>query len=749
MLDRKYDPLLSYQFVGYGRMSDEKRQNKRSPDQQFTTIDETLTRCGYPWIRLRSYRDDGISGRYLRMRPGLQQMLRDIEVGLIKPDLIVVDTLERLGRAEEIAELRRKLRVNHGVLVVAADNNFVDPTGVVGKAVGMVEQIRSTENTRISRHNVLRGKKDAARLGHWPGGPAPFGYKLRAIVDDSVSPSKLHNFLEPEPRESAALQLAFERAAATGEGDTRLSQWWNACPEIPEDFKPISPFTMGYRLTNRVCVGELQWGKNRKGVVDDTRVVEPNPDGPIVHKSFCTPIISEALFNRVHELRAARSQVILASRAEACDDEPAKLIAPESRGLALKYMLSGLLRCSCCNSSMRIMPSGRRSKTGTRYIYYNCPRHLDGSCSNGKYVPEDQLREAVVSRLRARLFPLGMSAGQPPEWLPDLLQRVQAELDRYRQYEPGRAELRAQEIKELDDQLAGWRITLSNSKTSAILRDAINADYDKTARRKEELEQERDSDSALLEHVKNTLEPGRVLQALGKLHGVLAAHNPTQINLELSKHIDMIVCHADGRIEMRGTCLGLFSGAAELLGRGQTPPAEPPASADGFAPVKPRRRGRLRLPSLTAESQDALPDVETALDPERFAEVPAQFFWTEEFWVTGKQCWAEQHAAAVARGRAEGKTMAELAEQFGKTVPTIRHALRCACEADGSLAALPKKMPRKRWHEEHAAEVAAQRAEGKSTVELARQFGMSDTTIRAALNHAAKLRQDGAGESAA
>jgi Pyridoxamine 5'-phosphate oxidase len=42
--------------------------------------------------------------------------------------------------------------VEYGILIVAADNGFCDPTGVVGKAVGMVEQIRSTENAPISRH---------------------------------------------------------------------------------------------------------------------------------------------------------------------------------------------------------------------------------------------------------------------------------------------------------------------------------------------------------------------------------------------------------------------------------------------------------------------------------------------------------------------------------------------------------------------------------------------------------------------
>jgi DNA invertase Pin-like site-specific DNA recombinase len=168
----KSNPTLAYRYARYGRMSDPK-QNKRSPDQPFATIQETISHCGYPWQCVATYRDDGISGRYIRKRFDFQRMLRDIEARLIQIDLIVVDTMERLGRADEIAELRRKLLVEHGVLVVAADNGFSDPTGVVGKAVAMVEQIRSTENTRISRHNVIRGKKDAARLGRWPGGQRP------------------------------------------------------------------------------------------------------------------------------------------------------------------------------------------------------------------------------------------------------------------------------------------------------------------------------------------------------------------------------------------------------------------------------------------------------------------------------------------------------------------------------------------------------------------------------------------------
>src|SRR5262245_27098092 len=215
MLERKYDPMLPYRIALYGRMSD-RNQNRRSPDQQFATVQETIARCGYPWVSVTTRRDDGISGRYLRKRPGLLGLLCGIETGRLEVDLIAVDTLERLGRADEIAELRRKLVTEYGVLVVAADNQFADPTGVVGKAVGLVENIRSTEDGRIKAHNVVRGKKDAARRKRWPGGPPPFGYRLRRLIDESASPPEVYNVLEFEPREAAALRLAFTRAAETG-----------------------------------------------------------------------------------------------------------------------------------------------------------------------------------------------------------------------------------------------------------------------------------------------------------------------------------------------------------------------------------------------------------------------------------------------------------------------------------------------------------------------------------------------------
>lgn len=96
MINYDFAPQRPYKYVRYGRMSTD-AQNRRSPDQQFDVIDDTKVKLGYPWQHLRDYRDDGITGKYLKRRPDFSAMLADIRTGSVQPDLILLDTSERLG----------------------------------------------------------------------------------------------------------------------------------------------------------------------------------------------------------------------------------------------------------------------------------------------------------------------------------------------------------------------------------------------------------------------------------------------------------------------------------------------------------------------------------------------------------------------------------------------------------------------------------------------------------------------------
>lgn len=409
MLKRQFDPRKLLLVILYLRMSSDE-QNPRSPQQQRDTIEATIKRLGYPWSVLGIYSDEAISGRYLRKRPGFQRMLRDIRTGKVKADAILVDTFERFGRADELAALRQELYRHHGVLVLTADTQFADPTSIPGKALAAFESLRSTEDNRVKAHNVLRGKRDAARLGHWPGGPPPFGYKLDSILVERHGRQEVgHCVLVHDPDTFWIIQKLFKLAREKGVGSTRLARLLNQNPDIPDRHKPFYDQTVNYWLKQEIYYGELVWEENSTEVIDDRRVVERNPEDQFVRvPNFCAPLVSREDWEAVQELRRARSERSRLAR-QAKKDEGGKQIAAVTPGLSLSYLLSGLVCCGHCNRSMTVSSSSAYTTRGgetKRYASYVCPGHVAGVCPNGTRVPERWLRENVVDLIRRRLFPI-------------------------------------------------------------------------------------------------------------------------------------------------------------------------------------------------------------------------------------------------------------------------------------------------------------------------------------------------------
>src|SRR5262249_27712156 len=157
-------------------------------------------------------------------RPQYQQMIDDVKSGLVVADLILVDNIERFGRLEELPTIRKELFDHHGVLILAADSDFCDPTTPQGKAMGLLEAYRASDANRIKALEVVRGKKDTADLKHWPGGDPPFGYRLVPITKEQDGKIKFEgSVLEPHPETGAIITLLYQRAFETGHGQTLLA----------------------------------------------------------------------------------------------------------------------------------------------------------------------------------------------------------------------------------------------------------------------------------------------------------------------------------------------------------------------------------------------------------------------------------------------------------------------------------------------------------------------------------------------
>jgi DNA invertase Pin-like site-specific DNA recombinase len=692
MIKQEFDPQLRYRFVAYARMSSD-TQNPRSPDQQLATIRSTLQRQGYPWVEIETYRDNAISGKFVWRRPEFSKMIARIRGGESDVDLIVVDTFERLGRSEELSDIRRQLAVRYGVLVVSADTGFADPTTAIGRVMAAFESARATEANRIKSHDVIRGKIDAIRQHHWPGGPVPFGFRLKSVFAEHHGRQVVdYSVLIPDPKADSIIRMLFDQAALKGWGAGRLTVFLNQDPTIPQEFKPFISSTVGRWLKSAIYIGTYVWNQESGDIVEDTRVLQSNPESEfIVEPGFCESLVDQETWRAVERLRSARRERAQQAR-ERAKNASDKLIKPLVPGVALTYALSGLVICGECGRAMTVSSCrGYKTKSGDvrRYQAYFCPGSLSQACSNVARISEEWLRREVFDRLNSRLLLAGngvsipdcLDAVQSCDWFVDLRTRVQREIDRrMEERSKTRPNLECDE-EEICRQICGWQQSLGKPDLDPHVREHLEGELGKAIQRLAALR-------ALLNHERQTAEsthlivdPQAVLDRLRRIATVLQDSNPSELNVELAYLIDRVKCSKDRTVVLRICRFGLSPELVPFLRQStvvETGEARPASHQEG------RHRPRLGIPRRRSvrrvDNRDAARFV---ADPDRFSGLPDEWFWIESFQQPKRTSWAESNADEVyaARFSAEGKvraTFPELEKQFGRTKPTLQKAIEIA-----------------------------------------------------------------------
>lgn len=156
----------------YPRVSGhEQEENYSIPEQ----IDRMKKYCeSRDWMVYKIYTDAGYSGGSLE-RPGLQDMLKDVENG--KLDMVLVYKLDRLSRSQkETLYLIEDVFEKHNVAFTSMTENF-DTSTPFGKAIlGILAVFAQLERSQIKERTML-GKDSLAQEGKWHGGKwIPIGY---------------------------------------------------------------------------------------------------------------------------------------------------------------------------------------------------------------------------------------------------------------------------------------------------------------------------------------------------------------------------------------------------------------------------------------------------------------------------------------------------------------------------------------------------------------------------------------------
>ena len=352
--------------VLYLRMSDERQE--RSIGDQRTELLALASKQGYKV--LREYLDEAISGDDTLRRTGFLHMREDAAKGEFS--VVLCWDQDRFGRFDPIEGGYWILPFrNAGVRLETIAQGKIDWTDFAGRLIYLVQQEGKHAYLRDLSRNSIRGQVRKAKEGEGNDGSTPYGYRridgARVIVPE----------LAEIVRRIFALYLL-------PDGSLRgITHTLNADGIPSPTAKKWTTSTIRGILRNRKHTGAYVWGKQAKGryhaLLNGEVVSRSKSDGntvsePIVHEGRFEPIIDDKTFDRAQRLLAKRKQ----------DTSPLR-----GKG---QYILTGLLRCGHCGSSM----AGVGTKGGVRH--YGCSGYFFGgksSCTCNR-IDEAPLVEAIV-----------------------------------------------------------------------------------------------------------------------------------------------------------------------------------------------------------------------------------------------------------------------------------------------------------------------------------------------------------------
>ncbi|MFF3356647.1 recombinase family protein [Streptomyces sp. NPDC002917] len=235
----------------------------------------------------------------------------------------------------------------------------------------MQAEIGRSERERIRQRSRDRARR-LSRAGRWGGGAVPFGYRA---VDNPEGPGKV---LTIEPAEAAAIRDAAD-AVLSGDPLNRVARRMNHEGIKPRRAAAWSRVTLTKLLTSEHVLGRVSEG-GRPLRDADGEILTPWP-----------PILT------VSQVAALRAELA---------PNPS---APYSGGRQPTRLLSGLLSCHDCGSTLQVARRKSRTANPEPVIMYRCTtRSQGGVCGAPVATTAGPIEEHVSARYLAAAGPMPM-----------------------------------------------------------------------------------------------------------------------------------------------------------------------------------------------------------------------------------------------------------------------------------------------------------------------------------------------------
>lgn len=372
----------------YARKSTEQHgvaDDHRSVARQIAQATAFATARGWTVNAEHLYADDGISGAIFGAgRPGLMRLLNALQP---RPpfDVLIMSEESRLGR-----EMHQTAHL-FGEIIRAGVRIFFYLEGrerTLETAMDKMMLSLTTFGAELEREKARQRTRDAmvrkAQAGHVTGGRV-FGYdnvRLATHVERRINPA-----------EAAVVRRIYELAAA-GYGLRAIAHKLNtegAPAPRPQQGRPAgwAPSTVRDVLGRAIYRGVIEWDRYRRDGERRQLKRGLNPD-PIRVEAPQLRIVSAELAAAVDRARHER-------RVQYHEATPAPAVR------AVKYLLSGLLRCPC---GARYEAQGGRhgQRPGGIYLCSAARRKGRAVCDSRVHLPIRSTDDALLEKVESRLL---------------------------------------------------------------------------------------------------------------------------------------------------------------------------------------------------------------------------------------------------------------------------------------------------------------------------------------------------------
>jgi site-specific DNA recombinase len=366
-----------------------------SDNQREASIEDQLRICREQakrekWKIVGTYKDAGISGASMILRPGIQALLQDAQTGQF--DIVLAEALDRISRDQaDVATFYKHLKFA-GVPIITLFEGEISELHVGLK--GTMNAL-FLKDLAAKTHRGIRGRVEEGKSG----GGLCFGYNVVKQLDARGDP--IHGDREINEAEAIVVRRIFREFAA-GVGPRTIARTLNEegvpgpAGKLWSDTTIRGHVKRGTGLVNNeLYVGRLIWNRLRyiKDPSTGKRVSRLNPESEWIIKDVPElRIVDDELWNSVR-IRQGEIAEKFANVSEGVRKHHKKNRLNGTR--RPKSLLSGLVFCCCCEGPYSLRGADR----------FACSNHISkGACSNSRTIPREELEARVLSGLQDRMM---------------------------------------------------------------------------------------------------------------------------------------------------------------------------------------------------------------------------------------------------------------------------------------------------------------------------------------------------------